>query len=151
MQHDVAEDEDLARTACPIGIQLKAPAEKVVVVSVYLAGDKACPPSDHIWWHLVAARISRWSSSAMLSVWGSSATNRMGEYLLDFIRNWTDIYNKSTQEELDLTLVSRSLKLHITGWNVPPEESDHTTILFGIGFNTNSLSPTRNPMKFTAT
>jgi len=66
-------------------------------------------------------------------IWGSTDTNQRGECLFEFILYHNlEISNVGTtpafetrvrDEVLDVTLLSRSLKIHLKDWHVSPDKS----------------------------
>jgi len=98
-------------------------------------------------------------ANAHHETWGSTDTNQRGECLFEFILNHNlEIGNVGTtpifvtrvrDEVLDVTLLSRSLKIHLRNWHVSPEESmsDHRIILYKLQLNTDCSKQTRNPRK----
>jgi len=65
---------------------------------------------------------------------------------------WSDsptFVTRVRDEVLDVTLLSRSLKIHLRDWHVSPEESmsNHKIILYKLQLNTDCSKQTRNPRK----
>jgi ribonuclease HI len=138
----------------------------ITISSVYLPYDDAQPPptrelASMVDQHSVSGGhlLVGCDSNAHSTEWGSTGTNRRGEFLLRFllsnnlhilnIGNHPTFKNKIREEVIDISFCTEGLISVIEGWCVSdePSLSDHNYILFQIGGVTVQTEQYRNPRK----
>lgn len=128
----------------------------ILICSAYFPYDSITPPPTRELRDLINSAednsshvIIACDANAHHSTWGSSGTNRRGEYLFDYLLTTNlVVVNRGTEptfdngrrkEVIDLTLASRFISEMINDWKVSDEPScsDHRHILFKIGEGVN--------------
>lgn len=150
-------------------IKIECDNYAIVVVSSYFAGDRDVPPSaiaeimKDISLGPKDGIIVGCDANARCDVWGSSETNKRGEYLLEFInasnlvvcnrgssptfRFPAGINSAGWADVIDVTLCGNSKSFGIKDWMVMDVDSfsDHSYITFKSNFLFSSAKSFRNP------
>ena len=151
--------------AIQVSLEAGRSTREAVVASGYFPGDESRAPPEQV------AKLTEYCEERALplllgcdanahhEVWGSSDTNRRGEYLLEFIlSNKLEIYNvgntptfvtSTRQEVLDITLGNTLMNGMVRNWRVSdePSMSDHRIIRFDIEGNSEIKRIIRNPKR----
>ena len=138
-------------TTDEVTIGLKIHGKKVLMSSVYMPYDPQTHPITTNLHRVVQfCKKENWGlvvcadSNSHHVEWGSTNTNRRGEWLLEYLQlqnlNLENIGSIPTfssagrKEVIDLTITNQLFSNHVKGWRVDssnPFESDHNPILFG--------------------